>query len=59
MDVPADLTQEVPKTEKPPSATYGDVLELWDRDRGIIDVLNARLRAIAGLENDGNSNDTH
>lgn len=48
--VPADLTAEVVKTPKPASATYGETVELWDRDRGIIDVLNARLRAIQALE---------
>lgn len=48
--VPADMTLEVAKTPKPARATYGETLELWDRDRGIIDILNARLRAIQALE---------
>lgn len=57
--VPPDLTTEIPKTSISEGLSYGQALELWDRDRGIIDILNARLRAIRGLGDDDAGSDAH
>lgn len=50
--VPADLTEEVPKTVIPDSLTYGEAIDLWSQDRVGLDVANGRLRGIQELSDD-------
>lgn len=50
--VPVDLTQEAAPTPIPEGLSYGEALSRWAMDRETIRVLNARLRAIAGLSDE-------
>lgn len=51
--VPADLTARRDAVPVPDSATYGDLVELWARDRATIAILNGRLDGIKALAMDG------
>jgi len=50
IDVPADLVKTGKKQSIPDSITYGEALELWVKDRAIIDTLNGQLLGIKSLE---------
>jgi len=50
IDVPAQLTLTRQKTPIPETITYGQALELWSKDRAIIDTLNGQLLGIKSLE---------
>lgn len=52
--IPSDLTRRCPKSVIPATATYGEVIELWSKDRAAIDTCNGRL---AGVESLGGSDD--
>lgn len=50
--VPKDLTRQLPKQAIPDTLTYGQAIELWSRDRGSLDIVNARLRGIQELSSE-------
>jgi len=50
--IPADLLVLHNKTTIPETVTYGETLQLWAADRGIIDTLLGQLDAIRSLNNE-------
>ena len=51
-DVPADLLVLHQKAPIPSELTYGEAMQLWSADRGIIDTLLGQLEGIASLNDE-------
>jgi hypothetical protein len=51
-DIPADLLVFHQKTTIPEELTYGEAMQLWSADRGIIDTLLGQIEGISTLNNE-------